>query len=66
MKERFCNEDCIYLSCSECAQYYYRKANKENIPHVCNKYNKRLYHWEYHPRICKCNECLNEDGGTVI
>ena len=60
MNEKFCDDNCIYLSCNERFQNVHYNVNKERPPHMCKKYKKKLYHWEYHPNICKCDECLKE------
>lgn len=64
MIERFCDDNCIYLSCNERFQNVYYNVNKERPPHVCKKYKKRLYHLEYHPNICKCEKCMKEQQGV--
>ena len=63
-----CNE-CEYLSCTEAEQNHLRNVFKETIPHVCIKYNKRVFHnhnaFEMRTKnhssyIYPCEECLKE------
>lgn len=49
----FCPSDCFYLGITEPEQ----RIAAEHQPHVCRKYNTRLYHLLDHPRIHKCEEC---------
>jgi hypothetical protein len=55
----FCSELCGYLNYTEEEQN--KLKNKPN--HICLKYNKRLKHLQYHPKIVRCDECIKE--GTV-
>ncbi len=50
----FCGE-CRFLSITE------KEQNKlKNKPdHICRKYDNKLVHLQFHPRILKCKECLN-------
>lgn len=50
-----CNS-CPYISIRESEQ----TSNKE--PHVCRKYNKKLYHRGQHPAIPKLPECKEADN----
>ena len=52
---RFCPPKCPHLNLTE--------EDQDNLPegargiHVCNKFEKRLYHGHYHPNIIKPDEC---------
>ena len=64
-----CNE-CEYLSITEAEQNYFHDIFKENIPHMCAKFNKRVFHNQYPIRfigvrnhnsyLYPCEECLKE------
>lgn len=68
-----CNE-CKYLSCTEAEQNHLRNVFNETIPHVCTKYNKRVFHnhnafeaktKNHNSYINPCKECLKEtNNGT--
>ena len=49
-----CN-DCLYINLTE------EKQTKNKESHICNKYNKRLYHFDKHPALIPCNECNGKD-----
>ncbi len=53
MKPGFCGE-CYYLSITEKEQ----DKLKPKPEHICNKFNVKLYHFIYHPKILRCNRCL--------
>ena len=53
MKPGFCGE-CGYLSITEKEQ----DKLKPKPEHICNKFNVKLYHFIYHPKITRCNQCL--------
>lgn len=50
----FCNE-CEYLNPTE------QEQTKKKEHHICQKYNVRVYHREFHPNIVKCSACTNEN-----
>lgn len=52
----YCKPDCEYLSITEERQ----QACTKNPPHICLKYNVRLYHLLAHPYIYKCEQCYRE------
>ena len=63
-----CNE-CKYLSCTEAEQNHLRNVFNETIPHVCIKYNTRVYHGhnafiagtkQHNSFIYPCKACLKE------
>jgi hypothetical protein len=63
-----CNK-CKYLSCTEKEQNHLRQVFNETIPHICIKYNKRVFHGhnvfmtgtKYHSSVIfPCEECLKE------
>lgn len=51
---KFCG-DCEYLNYTEKEQ----EIAFGDPDHKCMKYNKRVLHYEYHPRLLKCDDCLN-------
>lgn len=51
----YCKPDCRYLSITEEQQ-----EGTKNHPHICLKYNVRLYHLLAHPHIYKCEQCYRE------
>ena len=51
----FCPINCEFLSITEEEQ-----NNQKNVirpPHICNRYNKKLFHAQYHPNIIRTEEC---------
>jgi hypothetical protein len=63
-----CNK-CKYLSCTEKEQNHLRHVFQETIPHVCIKYNKRVFHGHnafiigtknHSSFIHPCEDCLKE------
>lgn len=69
-----CNE-CKYLSCTESEQNHLRNVFNETIPHVCIKYNKRVFHnhnaFEVRTKnhsnyIYPCEECLRRLNDETI
>ena len=63
-----CNK-CKYLSCTEKEQNHLRQVFQETIPHVCIKYNKRVFHdhnafttgaKNHSSFIYPCEDCLKE------
>lgn len=52
----YCKSDCRYLSITEERQ----QEGTKNPPHICLKYNVRLYHLLAHPYIYKCEQCYME------
>jgi len=50
----FCNE-CRFLSITEKEQ----DKLKEKPDHICEKYDVKLVHLQFHPKILKCHECLD-------
>lgn len=55
-----CNK-CEYLSISEQQQNFIKSQCGNCPPHICNKYNKRVFHYPYkEPFIYPCKECFEE------
>lgn len=54
MSKYICNQECEYLSLKEIDQ------KDKTKPHMCNKFNVKLYHKQAHPNLIKCKECVNE------
>ena len=60
MKERFCN-NCEFLNINEKEQNAIKERGDGCPPHICTKYNKRVFHFPYpQPFICPCEECEKE------
>lgn len=57
MNNEFCPRDCEYLSITEAEQ---NKCNT-HWPHICNKYDTKLYHFYAHPDLYKCDKCYEEN-----
>lgn len=53
----FCPVRCEYLSITEEEQ----NIRKDKPNHICLKYNQRVKHGAYHPRLIRCNECVLEN-----
>lgn len=47
---KYC-QDCKHLSVTE-----YKQSDKR-IPHMCNKYGKRILHANHHPELPRLSEC---------
>jgi len=47
----FCKENCEYLKPTEYEQ------TKQKEPHWCSKYNKRIFHYDYHPQLVRIKGC---------
>ena len=53
---KYCKPDCEHLNITEEQQ----QACTKNPPHICLRYNVRLYHMLAHPNIYKCEQCYME------
>lgn len=58
---RFCQHDCEYLKPTEEEQKYRRKEN-----HICQKYGKRVIHFEYHPELIMLDKCDEQEDENLI
>ncbi len=63
MNNEFCRRDCEHLSITEAEQ---RKCNNNHKPHICLRYNTRVFHsrplsWCAHPDLFKCEQCYKEN-----
>ena len=59
MNTDFCTRDCKYLNIIEDEQELQHKIKQ---PHICLKYNTRVYHslpFYAHPELFKCEKCRN-------
>ena len=56
MNADYCQRDCEYLSLTEKMQNLLNTSQ----PHVCLKYDTRLYHLLAHPDLYKCEQCYKE------
>ena len=59
MNKDFCPRDCEHLSITEEQQQQQNRGN--HVPHICLKYNVRLYHLLAHPDIYRCEKCYEEN-----
>jgi hypothetical protein len=50
----FCPVRCEHLSITEDEQ----NKRQDKPDHICLKYNQRVKHGAYHPRLFRCNECV--------
>lgn len=52
----FCPDDCKYLSINE------KDQNKFAIkpPHICLLFKRKLFHGQYHPKLLRCTECVED------
>ena len=57
MNNEFCPRDCEYLSITEAEQ---NKCNT-HWPHICNKYDVKLFHLLAHSDLWKCEQCYKEN-----
>lgn len=57
VKEALCDDCCQFLSITEIEQNRVRPKPD----HICTKYNTRVKHEKYHPRLMKCKGCLASD-----
>jgi hypothetical protein len=62
MSNEYCPIDCEHLSLKESEQVSLTKKLGFIPPHVCNKYEQKLYHFLAHPKLYKCEECLKENS----
>lgn len=54
---KFCPGDCGHLSITEVEQ----NKNPNKPDHICLKYNVRVKHGPFHPKLMRCEECLKND-----
>lgn len=45
-------DECEFLSPTE------KKQTNKKEPHMCIMYNERVYHFGQHPKIFRCDKCL--------
>ena len=62
MNAEFCPRDCEHLSINEAEQ---SEGNKHHKPHICLKYNTRVFHCRHavysaHPDLWRCEQCYKE------
>lgn len=57
MIKEFCPRDCEHLSVTETEQ----NNGKMYQPHICTKYDVKLYHLLAHPDLYRCEQCYKED-----
>lgn len=49
-----CDDWCEYLSIKELEQ----RKHPDKPDHICLKYNTRVKHGPFHPKLMRCEECL--------
>ncbi len=55
-----CN-NCEHLSPTEKEQNLVKRKAGIILPHICKKYDKRVFHFPYtHPNIHPCEECIKD------
>lgn len=61
-----CNK-CKYLSCTEIEQKHFKRVFNEEIPHICIKYNKQVFHMAGATRslshsavLHPCDQCIEK------
>jgi hypothetical protein len=59
MNKDFCPRDCKFLSLTEEQQQQQNRGN--HTPHICLKYDTKLYHLLAHPDLYKCERCYKEN-----
>jgi hypothetical protein len=59
MNKDFCPRDCEHLSITEEQQRHQNRGN--HTPHICLKYDVRLYHLLAHPDLYRCERCYEEN-----
>lgn len=59
-RPRFCPENCDQLNITEAEQEL--SGSRNPTFHVCKKFEKRLYHGQYHPDLIRLNECYYDGG----
>jgi len=57
MINKFCDDQCKYLNPTEMEQ----KTIGVKL-HWCEKYNKKVIHMQYHPKILRLDECIGEEN----
>lgn len=58
-KKRLCPIDCPFLQPKEYSQ------TKRKEQHYCEKFNKRVRHFGYHPHLIRLEECINESDTNI-
>ena len=53
----FCPVNCEHLSVTEEMQNILGTGQ----PHICLKYDTKLYHLYAHPELYRCDKCIEED-----
>jgi hypothetical protein len=48
-----CYPNCKFLTPKE-------KDQIKNEPHICSKFNQRVFHFNCEPNLFRCEECQNE------
>jgi hypothetical protein len=56
MSKEFCPRNCEHLNMTEKQQVWLNTTK----PHICKKYDVRLYHLLAHPDLYRCEQCYKE------
>jgi hypothetical protein len=59
MNKGFCPRDCEHLSITEEQQQLQNRGN--HTPHICLKYDTKLFHLLAHPDLYRCEKCYEEN-----
>jgi len=54
---KLCPDYCEHLSITESEQ----NRRKDKPDHICRKYNVRIIHGPFHPKIMKCDVCISDE-----
>ena len=59
MGNYFCPRNCEHLSITEEQQQQHLRGN--HMPHICLKYDTKLFHLLAHPDLYRCERCYEEN-----
>jgi hypothetical protein len=55
----------IFCPCQKCTYLNYSEEEQNTMKpkpdHICLKYNVRLKHGAFHPKLIRCEECLKDE-----
>jgi hypothetical protein len=57
MNNDFCPRNCPHLNMTEKQQVWLNTTK----PHICTKYDVKLYHLLAHPDLYRCEQCYKEN-----
>lgn len=61
---KFCPENCEYLTVNEEQQNRQKQDGFEQGMHICLRFHKQVFHWQYHPKLNRLEECLEHEYKT--